>query len=75
MLVKLWVPGEEHEEATEKLTTKFSMNKLFVISVVSVVVGFLFIMGGIYPELFVDFVQNVSAPLKNILSYLPMGVM
>ncbi|PNR98466.1 NADH-ubiquinone oxidoreductase [Petrotoga miotherma DSM 10691] len=75
MLVKLWVPGEEHEEATEKLTTKFSMNKLFVISVVAVVVGFLFIMGGIYPELFGDFVQNVSTPLKESLSYLSVGVM
>lgn len=75
MLVKLWVPGEEHEEATEKLTTKFSMNKIFVINIVAVVFGVLLLFGGIYPELFDSFVQNVSKPLNELISYIPQGVM
>ena len=74
MLVKLWVPGEEHEEATEKLTTKFSMNKIFVINVLAVVIGFLLIVGGIYPELFRSFVHNASETLSSLISYIPQGV-
>jgi multicomponent Na+:H+ antiporter subunit D len=70
LLVKLWNPGNEGEESSEKAETSYNILNGFTVSIIALVVGAIFVIAGITPEFLVENIEKAANSLGDINAYL-----